>query len=58
MVDLSIIIPAYNCESTIGRCLDNIIDERYSDKYEISKFVRIIKINILILFLPIKKMVE
>ena len=35
MVDLSIIIPAYNCESTIGRCLDNIIDERYSDKYEI-----------------------
>ena len=35
MVDLSIIIPAYNCDSTIGRCLDNIIDERYSDKYEI-----------------------
>lgn len=34
-MDLSIIIPAYNCEKSIGRCLDSIFDEKYIDSYEI-----------------------
>lgn len=32
---LSVIIPAYNCEKTICRCLNNLLDEQYFECYEI-----------------------
>ena len=30
MIDLSIIIPAYNCEKTISRCLDSLVNQNVS----------------------------
>lgn len=35
IMDLSVIIPAYNCESSIGKCLGSILDEKYISNYEI-----------------------
>ncbi len=32
---LSIVIPAYNAESCIGRCLDSIFDQDYHNEIEI-----------------------
>lgn len=32
---LSIIIPAYNAEAYIGRCLDSILDQDYHNEVEI-----------------------
>lgn len=34
-MNLSIVIPAYNCEASIGKCLDSILNEKYFNDYEI-----------------------
>lgn len=35
MIQLSIVIPAYQCASTIRRCLDKILQTAYQDQYEV-----------------------